>query len=77
MAKRIIINADDCGMSQTVNEHIDQAILADKITSTTVMVNMDDFDGEVRLYKQYHEHISFGWHINLSEGKPLLYSQIY
>lgn len=74
--KRIIINADDCGMSQTVNEHIEKAILAGKITSTTVMTNMHDFDGAVRLYKQYHDCISFGWHINLSEGKPLLYSQL-
>ena len=74
--KRIIINADDCGMSQEVNEHIEKAILSGKITSTTVMANMDDFDGAVALYKKYTDHISFGWHINLSEGKPLLYSQL-
>lgn len=76
MAKRIIINADDCGMSQTVNNHIEHAILTGKITSTTVMANMEDFDGAVKLNKQYHDRISFGWHINLSEGKPLLYSQL-
>ena len=76
MTKRIIINADDCGMSQTINNHIEQAILAGKITSTTVMANMDDFEGAVNLYKQYGDQISFGWHINLSEGKPLLYSQL-
>lgn len=74
--KKLIINADDCGMSKTVNEHIEQAILAGKITSTTIMANMNDFDGAIRLYKQYHNQISFGWHINLSEGSPLLYSQI-
>ena len=73
--KRIIINADDCGMSVRVNEHIEQAILAGKITSTTIMANMDDFEGAVNLYKKYHESISFGWHINLSEGAPLFYSQ--
>ena len=74
--KKIIINADDCGISKVVNEHIEQAILAEKITSTTVMANMEDFEGSVRLYKQYSKQISFGWHINLSEGKPLLYSQL-
>ena len=74
--KRIIVNADDCGMSVRVNEHIEQAILAEKITSTTIMANMDDFDGAVNLYKKYNERISFGWHINLSEGAPLLYSQM-
>ena len=74
--KCIIINADDCGASSLVDEHIEQAILAGKITSTTVIVNMDDFEGAVSLYKKYSDRISFGWHINLSEGKPLLYSQL-
>ena len=74
--KRIIINADDCGMSSIVNGHIEQAILAGKITSTTVMANMDGFDGAVSLYKKYHDRISFGWHINLTEGTPLLKSQL-
>lgn len=73
---RIIVNADDCGMSKSVNEHIEKAIIAGKITSTTVMANMEDFEGAVNLYGKYHEIISFGWHINLSEGTPLLYSQM-
>ena len=74
--KRVIINADDCGMSRQVNDHIEQAILAGKISSTTVMANMDDFEGAVKLYKQYKDRISFGWHINLTEGEPLLASQL-
>lgn len=74
--RKIIINADDCGFSECVNSHIEQAILSEKITSTTIMTNMDDFDGAVRLYNKYNSNISFGWHINLSEGEPLLYSQI-
>lgn len=73
--KHIIINADDCGMNAVVNEHIEKAILAGKITSTTVMANMGDLEGAVELYKKYHDRISFGWHLNLSEGKPLLKSQ--
>lgn len=74
--KRIIINADDCGKSQYVNGQIEEAILAEKITSTTLMANMDDFEGAVALYKKYNNRISFGWHINLTEGKPLLKSQL-
>ena len=74
--KRIIINADDCGISHTVNEHIEKAILAGRITSTTVMANMDDFEGAIELYKKYSEDISFGWHVNLTQGAPLLYSQL-
>ena len=71
-----IINADDCGKTAKVNEHIETAILKGRITSTTIMANMDDFEGAVKLYKAYKDGISFGWHINLTEGEPLLYSQL-
>jgi predicted glycoside hydrolase/deacetylase ChbG (UPF0249 family) len=74
--KKIIINADDCGKTKTINEHIENAILKSKITSTTVMANMEDFEGAVNLFKNYGSVISFGWHINLTEGKPLLCSQL-
>lgn len=69
---KIIINADDCGMSIKVNNHIEKAILAEKISSTTIMANMDDFNGAVELYKKYKEKISFGVHLNLTEGVPLI-----
>ncbi len=72
---KLIVNADDCGYSKAVNEAICRFIEAGKITSTTVMANMDDFDGAVRLFNQYREKISFGIHLNLTEGHPLLYSQ--
>lgn len=74
--KRFVVNADDCGLSATVNEHIARAIEAGRVTSTTVMANMDDFDGAVALYRAYGHRVSFGWHINLSEGEPLLKSQL-
>lgn len=74
--KKLIINADDCGMNVVVNEHIEQAILGGKITSTTVMANMDDFEGAVALCKKYGNRISFGWHINLTEAQPLLKSDL-
>ena len=74
--KKIIINADDCGKSQYVNSCIEEAIMLGKISSTTIMANMDDFDGAVKLYRNYHDLISFGWHINLDEVHPLTDSQI-
>ncbi len=74
--KKIIINADDCGMSQVMDREIEYCIQNGLITSTTIMANMDDFEGAVRLYRQYYETISFGWHMNLTEGKPLLGSQL-
>lgn len=74
--RNIIINADDCGKSVTVDNAIEDAIKAGKISSTTIMANMDDFDGAVRLYNEYKDIISFGWHINLTEGEPLTNSQL-
>ena len=40
------------------------------------MANMEDFEGAIRLYQDYHNEISFGIHINLTEGSPLRYSQL-
>ena len=74
--KKIIINADDCGKSIDVNQAIKNAILNRKISSTTIMANMDDFCGAVQLYKDFNLEISFGWHINLTEGTPLTQSQM-
>lgn len=72
---KMIINADDCGLSKEVNAVIERAITQRKITSTTIMANMDDLDGAVRLYNQFKDSTSFGVHLNLTEGSPLLYSQ--
>lgn len=74
--KQIIINADDCGKSAQVDKCIEEGIELGKISSTTIMANMDDFDGAVRLYKRYSNQVSFGWHINLDEGVPLTRSQL-
>ena len=74
--KRIIVNADDCGKSVSVDECIEKARVAGKLSSTTIMANMDDFEGAVRLYKEYKEQVSFGWHINLDEGETMTHSQL-
>lgn len=72
---KLIINADDCGYSSVVNRRIEEEIWHHRITSTTVMANMDDFEGAVRLYEKYGKDISFGVHLNMTEGKPLLDSE--
>ena len=73
--KAVIINADDCGISKQVDAEIERFIQLGKITSTTVMANMDDLEGAKRLYDLYHKTISFGVHVNLTDGEPLTYSQ--
>lgn len=72
---KLIVNADDCGYSRKVNQHIEQAIIKGRISSTTIMANMDDFEGAIHLYQQYKDTVSFGFHVNLTEGTPLRYSQ--
>lgn len=72
----IIINADDCGKSRPINNCIQKFIEAGKLTSTTIMANMDDLDGAIALYKSYQDKISFGIHLNLTEGNPILHSDI-
>lgn len=39
------------------------------------MANMDDLEGASRLFDEYQDSISFGIHLNLTEGHPLRYSQ--
>lgn len=73
---RLIINADDCGYSKSVNQHIEDAIQKGRISSTTIIANMDDLEGAVRLYEKYKDKISFGFHPNLTEGSPLTNSKV-
>lgn len=72
---RIIVNADDCGYSTEVDAAIEKCIQSHKITSTTILSNMNDFDGAISLYKKYASDISFGIHLNLTEGHPLTFSE--
>ena len=71
----VIINADDCGINKSVDAEIERFIQLGKITSTTVMANMDDLEGAKRLYDLYKDKISFGVHVNLTDGEPLTKSQ--
>lgn len=74
--RRIIVNADDCGKSVVVNQAIEHAIQEGQLSSTTIMANMDDLAGAYKLYDTYRSRVSFGWHINLTEGRPVKNSQI-
>ena len=71
----VIINADDCGISKVVDAEIERFIQLGKITSTTVMANMDDLEGAKKLFDAYMNQISFGVHVNLTDGEPLTRSQ--
>lgn len=70
MSKRLIINADDFGMSREVNEGTKRGIEEGIITSVSVMSNMPYFDDAVKFLKK-HPQVSVGLHFNITEGKPL------
>ena len=67
--KKLIITADDYGMSNAVNRAIDAGIEAGLITSTNVMMNMPFCEEAVKL-KSY-KNISVGIHFTLSCGSPV------
>ncbi|MGI8420269.1 MAG: carbohydrate deacetylase [Candidatus Levyibacteriota bacterium] len=69
--KKLIINADDFGMSKEVNEGTKEGIRQGIITSVSVMANMPYFDDAIRFLKK-HPQISVGLHFNITEGKSLL-----
>lgn len=77
MNRRLIINADDCGRTVVVNKAIRTYIEAGVLTSTTVMANMDDFDGAVKLYNDFSNKISFGAHLNLTQGNPITCPDVF
>lgn len=69
--KKIIVNADDFGLSKDVNEGIIYSFVHGLIDRTTLLVNMD-FSGEaVILAKKYGLDRKVGLHLNIVEGRPL------
>lgn len=68
--KKIIVTADDYGMSRAVNDAIDAGIDAGLITSTNVMTNMPLYKEALKLKDK--EGVCVGLHWVLSCGKPVL-----
>lgn len=74
MMKKLIITADDYGMSESVNEAIKQCIKAGTILSTNVMTNMD-YAEKAKELVGLRDGLSIGLHWNLTAGKPVLPSK--
>lgn len=68
--KKLIITADDYGMSEGVNEAINAGIDAGLITSTNVMTNMPFYGEAVKLKDK--KDVSVGLHWVLACGKSVL-----
>ncbi len=70
MSKRLIINADDFGLSKQVNKAVAQAHKQGVLTSTTIMANMPAAAQAVKIAKK-SPTLGVGVHLNLTEGEPL------
>lgn len=68
--KKLIITADDYGMSRAVNDAIDAGIAAGLITSTNVMTNMPYYKEAAKLKE--NPSVPVGLHWVLACGKPVL-----
>ena len=70
MMKKLIVTADDYGMSLAVNKAIVEGIQSGMITTTNVMTNMEFLDNRQEL-ADLRDKASIGLHWNISVGKPL------
>jgi len=68
--RRLIINADDFGLTSGVNRAIVEAGQAGAITSTTLMANAHAFSEAAVLVKSV-PHLKTGCHVVLIDGQPL------
>lgn len=69
----IIVNADDCGLNREVNLAIAHFAEQGYLSSTSLLANGAELAGALELFHRFN-HISFGAHLNLTEGRPLTHS---
>lgn len=68
---KLIINADDFGLSKSISDGIIDGIKGGYITSTSIMANMEY--AEYAIKEAIRNNIDcIGLHINLTVGKPIL-----
>jgi hopanoid biosynthesis associated protein HpnK len=69
MDQRLIINADDFGLSPGINRGIIEAHRSGVVTSASLMATGDAFDDAIAL-SLAHPELSVGLHLTLVEGAP-------
>lgn len=70
MPQRIIINADDLGLTPSVNQAIFEVFRAGNLSSATLMVNMPGTADAIEGIKE-HPGLGVGLHFCLTEGSAL------
>ncbi len=69
--KRMIINADDLGAEEGRNLGVFEAIAAGVVTSASILANGPALDHALKHIRCVSQPISYGVHLNLSEGAPI------
>lgn len=70
MAKQLIVNADDLGISLGVSRGIIEAHLNGIVTSTSLMANLPDAPEALQMVKTQAPRMGVGLHLVLSFGAP-------
>lgn len=71
MSRWLIVNVDEFGLTEGINEGIIQAHKYGIVTDTTMLPNMWAFDDAVALAKE-HDDLAVGVHLNITYGGPIL-----
>ncbi|MFH1441740.1 MAG: ChbG/HpnK family deacetylase [Candidatus Omnitrophota bacterium] len=69
--RKIIINADDFGLSKSINKGIIKAFKEGILTNTSLLPNMPGFDNAVDLITE-NPQLPVGIHLNIFRGNPIL-----
>jgi chitin disaccharide deacetylase len=69
--RRLVINADDLGLTEGVNRGILEAHAAGAVSSTSMMVNMPGWGDALARLREERPPIGIGLHLNLVAGRPL------
>ena len=70
-ASRLIVSADDLGLTPAVDLGIARALAAGSVTAVGVIANLAD-PARVAALARAHPGTSFGVHLNLTVGRPVL-----
>lgn len=74
MSKRLVVNADDLGLAESVNRGIADTIELGVVTSASLMVNLpacEDAMRRLRYLRAIGRTFSIGLHFNIVTGRPL------
>jgi chitin disaccharide deacetylase len=71
LKNNIKVNADDFGLTPSVNRAIVQAFQSNLITSASIMANMPSFEEACALAVKNNLNGKIGVHLNLVEGLPI------